>query len=88
MILIVTYDLRGAAGSYKEFFETIKAQGQWAHYLRSTWLISTDKSPSEVFNELRLYLQDGDHLLIAPLSKPRQGWLPKKAWEWIKGHDE
>ena len=62
MILIVTYDLRGAAGSYEEFFETIKAQGTWAHYLRSTWLISTARTPSEVFDELRPYLREGDHL--------------------------
>jgi len=87
MILIVTYDLRGAAGSYEDFFETLKAQGSWAHYLRSTWLISTDKSAGEVFDELRGYLRSGDHLLITRLSKQRQGWLPKKAWQWMKRHE-
>jgi hypothetical protein len=88
MILIVTYDLRGAAGSYEDFFETLKAQGSWSHYLRSTWLISTDKDPSDIYVELRPYLRDGDHLLVASLSKDRQGWLPKKAWEWIKRHEQ
>ena len=87
MILIVTYDLRGAAGSYEEFFETIKAQGTWAHYLRFTWLISTARTPSEVFDELRPYLREGDHLLISRLSNERQGWLPKKAWDWIKRYE-
>lgn len=88
MILIITYDLRGAAGSYEDFFETLKGQGPWAHYLRSTWLIATSKSPSEMFDELRPYVRAGDHLLITPLGKQRQGWLPKKAWEWIKGHED
>lgn len=84
MILIVTYDLRGAAGSYEEFFDALKAHRSWAHYLRSTWLISTSSSPGELFDELRPYIRPGDHLLVARLTKERQGWLPKKAWDWIK----
>src|SRR5580704_16007040 len=88
MILIVTYDLRGAAGSYEDFFESLKAQGwSWSHYLRSTWLIATNKAPEEVFAELRNFLRDGDHLLISELSANRRGWLPKKAWDWIKKHE-
>ena len=87
MILIVTIRFKGAAGSYEDFFETLKEQGSWSHYLRSTWLISTSKSPSEVFSELKSYLRQGDHLLITRLSKQRQGWLPQKAWQWIKRHE-
>lgn len=86
MILIVTYDLRGAAGSYEEFFETLKAH-TWAHYLRSAWFISTDSSPSELYDELRPFLRDGDHLLVSRLTSERQGWLPKKAWDWIRRHE-
>jgi len=90
MILIVTYDLRGAAGSYEEFFDTLKSQDSWSHYLRSTWLISTDKGPKEMFEELRPFLRSGDHLLIVRLSnkrEDREGWLPKKAWEWIRRNE-
>jgi hypothetical protein len=88
MILIVTYDLKGPAGSYEEFFEVLKAYDSWSHYLRSTWLISTDKTPAEVFEELRSFIREGDRLLIARLSKERQGFLPRKAWDWIKRYEE
>ncbi len=87
MILIVTYDLKGAAGSYDDFFEALKSQGSWSHYLRSTWLISTTKSTREVFEEVQPFIRSGDHILIARMGKDRQGWLPKRAWEWIKRHD-
>jgi hypothetical protein len=87
MILIVTYDLRGAAGSYEEFFDALKSEDSWSHYLRSTWLVATNKSPDEMFQELRPFLRSGDHLLVTSLSRDRQGWLPHKAWEWIRRHE-
>ena len=88
MILIVTYDLRGPAGTYEEFFDTLKSEDSWAHYLRSTWLVSTKKSPSEMYTELRPFLKSGDHLMISRLSKDRQGWLPKKAWAWVRRNED
>jgi hypothetical protein len=88
MIHIVMYDLKGAKGSYPEFFETLKAQGSWWHYLKaSAWLVSTEKSTQEVYDALRSHIRDGDHLLVWELGRKRQGWLPRAAWDWIKRHE-
>jgi len=87
MIHIVAYDLKGPAGSYPEFFETLKAQGAWSHYLRSAWLISTRKPPERVYENLRQHIRPGDRLLVWQLGKERQGWLPRAAWDWIKRHE-
>ena len=89
MIHIVVYDLKGAAGSYPEFFETLKNQGSWWHYLKvSAWLVSTEKTPHEVYDALRAHIRAGDRLLVWELGQERQGWLPRKAWDWIKRHEE
>ena len=83
MILIVTYDLKGPAGEYTDFYEALKQQGSWWHYLRSTWLISTGKNPNEVFKEIKPYLGLKDRVLIAEMGDTYNGWLPKSAWEWV-----
>lgn len=87
MILLVTYNLKSPAGSYTELFETLKGQNSWWHYLPSTWLVDTDLSPEDLYRELKPFLQDGDHILVTKLDPERQGWLPKKAWEWIRRHE-
>ena len=84
MILIVTYELRGPH-NYLPFYEAIKKQGNWWHYLASTWLLSTSKAPIEVYNEIAPLMLNTDSLLIAEMgSSQPQGWLPKAAWDWIQ----
>ena len=87
MIHIVVYDLKGPAGSYPEFFETLKEQGSWWHYLRSAWLVSTEETASDVYEALRPHIRKGDRLLVWKLDHERHGWLPRAAWDWIKRHE-
>ncbi len=85
MILLVTYDLKGPAGSYNSLFEALK-KGGWAHYMKSTWLVATDKTPDQLVDELRSHLKSGDRILISKMGA-YQGLLPKEAWEWIQKHE-
>jgi len=84
-VLVVTYNLKGAANSYAQFYEALKSQGAWWHYLPSTWLIYTGNSPQQVASAARAHLQEGDHLFVGTLQNGYSGWLPKDAWEWIRG---
>ena len=86
MILLVTYHLKGPAGSYAELFEQLKGQDSWWHYMPSTWLVATDLDANTLVDQLRPYLQAGDRMLIVPMRGGHQGLLPKKAWNWIKNH--
>lgn len=83
MILIVTYDLKGPY-NYIPFYEALKQQGSWWHYLTSTWLISTAKTPEQVFQAISPLMLTTDRMLIFELGKTYNGWLPKDAWEWIQ----
>jgi hypothetical protein len=85
MILIITYDLR-SPNDYHSFYEAIKAQspnGKWWHYMASTWLLSTSKTPQEVVDAIRSHLDVHDVLFVCELKANYQGWLPKPAWDWI-----
>jgi len=82
MILIVTYDLRSPQ-DYHNFYEAVKQQGKWWHYMASTWLLSTQKTPQEVVDAILPRMDVQDFLLVCELSNKYQGRLPKPAWEWI-----
>lgn len=82
MILIVSYDLK-TTRDYTGFFEALKQQGLWWHYLASTWLLSTDKSPEEVSHAVHPYMDSQDSLFVAEMGPRYQGYLPKQAWDWI-----
>jgi hypothetical protein len=90
MILLVTYDLKGFAKDYEGLHTYLKSHDGWSHYMASTWLIDTKKTPEQVADDTRPFLQDGDRMLIVRFNsnEPYQGWLPDKAWEWIKRHSK
>lgn len=88
MIILVTYNLKPGKSNSSLLFDAIKSQGRWWHYLKNTWLLKTNKSPDEVFDALKPYLEDGDRLLVTEMGSNRQGWLPQKAWDWIERHED
>jgi len=84
-MLIVTYNLKGSASSYTQFYEVLKNQGSsWWHYMPSTWLLDTIKTPEQVTEALRVHLQSSDYMFVGTLTNGYNGWLPKDAWEWMQ----
>jgi len=86
MILMVTYDLRTSGKNYSSLYDALKVQGEWWHYLASAWLISTTKSPQQVYNEVVTHITTNDSILIIQVAKNYWGYLPKEAWDWINAH--
>lgn len=87
MILIVTYDLK-TPRDYHDFYEALKSQadnGKWWHYMASTWILSTSKTPTAILEAVRKqYLDPQDSIFVCELSPNYEGWLPKPAWDWLK----
>lgn len=81
---VISYDLKGPSANYSDLYEFLKSQGNWWHYLASTWIIISDLSASELADEIRRYTNEGDRFLVTALTKETNGWLPKRAWEWIR----
>jgi hypothetical protein len=85
MIFLVTYELKGQAGSYKDLFEVLKSYDSWWHYLRSTWLVDAElDSPQQLYDAIQPYLQENDHVLVTRFVDGYAGWLPRKGWQWMK----
>lgn len=86
MILLITYDLKIPDRDYSALYEAIKNAGtSWWHYLDSVWIINTSMTVNDCSNLLHTYMDSSDLLLVLDISgKQYQGWLPTKAWEWLK----
>jgi hypothetical protein len=85
VIVLVTYDLRGQR-DYASFYATLGQQGPWWHYVSSTWLLSTERSPEEVAESLRSHLDPNDSILVTEMARGARyaGILPEPAWQWIE----
>jgi hypothetical protein len=86
MLIIVTYDLRDKDRDYAALYRAIKRQGRWWHHISSTWLISTKKTPEDVWEAIEAHVSEDDNVLVTRLSGDYSGWLPQRAWTWIAKH--
>lgn len=65
-VYMIGYDLHPSAEKdYDELFAALEAigSGYW-DCLDSTWLVMTEKTPIQIRDELKQYLEDGDRLLV------------------------
>jgi hypothetical protein len=84
MILLVSYDLKVPGRDYTKLYETLKSASAWWHYLESTWLLSTTDNVVTWTDKIRAAMDENDIFLVVDITgKSNNGWLPKKAWEWI-----
>ena len=82
-ILLITIDIRVPSADATALYEAIKAYGGWWHYLKSTWLLHTDKTPHQIVEELTPHIKGKGRMFVLEVHRPYQGLLTKDAWEWI-----
>lgn len=87
MILLISYDLNRPGQDYSSLYEEIKKAGTWWHHLDSTWIISTNQTPEQWQERLKKHMDDNDNLLVIEVCNNYQGWLPEKAWKWLRERD-
>ena len=87
MILLISYDLKKPKRDYRGLYREIKKADAWWHYLDSTWIISTNRDPDEWQSRLQEHMDDDDSLLVIEVTSNYQGWLPERAWKWLRKHN-
>lgn len=88
MILQINYDLNKPGQNYEDLIKKIKSIGSgYARPCESCWLIYTNKTPTEVGEALRPYMDSNDILLVSRFySNDYFGWLSKDVHNWIVQH--
>jgi hypothetical protein len=90
MVYLITYDLNKEGKDYNELYDKIKSLGSWFHPLESVWLLrpSFINDVNTIAEQLRTTMDINDHVFVVEITdQPRQGWLPKTAWEWLREHE-
>lgn len=56
----------------------------WFHYIKSSYILITEESSAkQLAKEIQTFIPKKYYLLMEIDMNNRQGWLPKKAWDWI-----
>lgn len=56
--------------------------------MESVWIVKTDNTPDSYVDMIKDKIDKEDRLFVVDIShQKRQGWLPSKAWYWIKAND-
>jgi len=85
--LMVSYDLKTPGQKYDPIYEYLKGFDGWAHALDSLWFVRTDKSPSEVRDELGAIIDANDHVLV--LDVTGDDWASRLTTplnDWLQNH--
>jgi hypothetical protein len=79
----VSYDLKGATTpDYRPLWAAMERY-ESIRIVRSTYLVATDQTAEQLYQSLRNYLGVG-RIFISEVTSNRQGFMSKKAWEWLK----
>ncbi|MCJ1757870.1 hypothetical protein MT409_01000 [Mammaliicoccus sciuri] len=84
---MLTYDLNSKGQKYDEIIDCIKnkiaTNNVWCTFWKSSFLISSDKTPNEMLEILKPYLDSNDKFFVSEIVNNNQGWLTEKEWEYI-----
>lgn len=61
---IISYDLRQPNRNYDELIARIQSQGKWGKILESLWIINTNKSAIDLWNDLWSTMDENDWLFV------------------------
>lgn len=77
MVYIITYDLNSTGQRYNELISAIKkaSNGCWCTFWKSSYLIQSPLSPSQIADRLKPYLDSNDRLLVIEVKRNYEGWL-------------
>ncbi len=86
MVYMITYDLNSTGQRYNELISAIKkaSNGCWCTYWKSSYLIQSPLSPSQIADRLKPYLDFNDRLIVIEVKRNYEGWLTDDEWSYIK----
>lgn len=84
MILLISYNLNKPGQNYTALYDAIKTSGWWWHHLDSTWIIHSTNGPKYWHEKLAPNLDPNDSIIITEIKPNYWGFLPQKAWDWLK----
>lgn len=85
MIYLVSYDLNEPDKDYRRLFDAIERYDKPCRILKSQWLIRSDKSAEEIFNELVDFIDANDELFVCEVNQNHLGRFRDKTLSFAHG---
>jgi len=81
----IDYDLRKPGRNYDDLFAAIKALGNWAHALKSTWIVNTTLNAAQIRDHLKAHIDVNDGVLVTRLTG-EMAWhgLDTEVEKWLR----
>jgi hypothetical protein len=86
-LLLIIIEEEGAELKNAELIGMIKSAENWAHYLRSTWIVMTDREISWWSSKINSY-DNIDYFITDITNTTYDGLLSPQAWEWLTKQKE
>lgn len=85
-VYMITYDLNSTGQKYDEVIKAIKdsSTGAWCSYWKSSYLIKSDLTVTQVSDKITPHLDSNDRLIVIEVKYNYQGWLTEKQWKYIR----
>jgi hypothetical protein len=62
----------------------IRGCAEWARLSESSYAVGTLKTPQQLFDDLKTYLDSNDQLYIVNITKPYTGVGPEEVNKWLE----
>ena len=86
-VYMITYDLNDKGQKYEEVIKAIKESSfnnTWCSFWKSSWLIKSTMTSSEIQNKIQPYLDNNDDLIVIEVKNNYQGWMTDEEWKYIR----
>ena len=90
-IFLLAFDGLGHEGNYdriKDFIRNGNVFDSWWNYIPFVFLVKTDMAPRKLADSLKEVSHNASFLVIEVDPAQSDGFLPRRAWEWIKRREK
>lgn len=86
---LISYEVNEAQFDYSDLKEVIKSLGDYQHPMEPLWFVRVSDTidVDEISEKIRSHFHsEHDHVFVMRVDDgvPRQGWLPKSFWKWLR----
>jgi hypothetical protein len=82
-VLLVAHDLHKPGVDYAAFHQAVKNY-PCAKLAPSAYAVETDKTPQQMYEELRQFMDAGDDIYIVALAASHFGYGPASVTQWLE----